>query len=258
MSSQDNKTFERSRFYTLLAVAYSVAKDLKEGNERIEYYLHLAMEWYREFNFDSAAEVRAVEIPLKSWKQIDFPCDMVDWVRVGFLSGDLIKILTQDAYIIKTHQKVLGVPQENKPIGGTELSSSRPFFIYDGVTGGGQYYGIDAGSNAVGYFDVDWKNRKINFKETVTGLSKIYLEYITDGLECSALTVINPYAFWVGKQWVKWQRVENDDKASESKKERAERQYTKALGKYDTRINHMDVEDVKEAILSGYSLVVQM
>jgi len=256
-----SKTFDRSRFYSLIAVAYSVAKDLHEGNERVEYYLHLAMEGWREFSFDASCEVKTVEIEIKPWKQIDFPMDMVDWVRVGFKCGDLIKILTQDSFISKLHDKVNGVKQENRSYRDINnvvaIGDMSPFYTYNGV-GVAKYYGVNIDYNYLGYFDVDWKQRVINFKETVQGHTKVYLEYISDGLDASAMTVVNPYAFWVLKDWVKWQRKENDDRYSLGEKSRAESAYNKSLTKYQHRITHMDLDDVREALVSGNTLVVQI
>lgn len=252
------KEFDRSRFYTLLAVAYGVAKDLQENNTRVHYYLHLALEGYREFSFDYSAELKAVEIPLKSWKQIDFPCDMVDWVRVAFKCGDLLKVLTQDTYIPKTFDKVNCVPQENKPINMAHpiAAGDIPFYVWE-RNDVALYYGQNIGYNYLGYFDVDWKQRVINFKELVTGYEKVYLEYISDGLEATGMTVVNPYAYWCLKQWVKWQRKENDDRYSVGEKKAAKQEYKESLTDYQERITHMDVDDVKEAIREGFTQVVQ-
>lgn len=252
---------ERNRFYTLLAMAHSVAKDLKEGTERIEYYLHLSLEWYREFNFDHSHQVKAIEVPMAAWKQIDFPVDMVDWVRVGFKHGNMIRIMTQDAYIPRTFDVTNGVPQENQSILpmkeiNCEGASDASMWIWDGM-GVAKYYGHNLNYNYLGYFDVDWGNRVINFKDTINGYEKVYLEYITDGIEAGAMTVVNPYAFRTGKDYVKWQRKENDDKYSLGEKDRAEKAYNNSVKRFTDRITHMDLDDVQEALRAGFTLVVQ-
>lgn len=255
-------SLETKKFYTLLAVAYGVAKDLREGNENIEYYLHLAIEGYREFQFDQSCEVKAVEIEMKAWKQIDLPCNAVDWVRVAFKCGDSLKILTQDTYIPKTFDKVGCTPQENKPCPSIAevpyIGEMVPFNVYGGYGWDvAKYYGMPLDYNYLGYFDVDWTNRVINFKQTVTGFEKVYLEYISDGLEASGLTVINPYAWTLLKDWVKWQRKENNDRVSAGDKARAKELYNQSVMNFMTRITHMDVDDIKEALRSGYTLTVQ-
>lgn len=253
---------DRKRFYTLMAVAYSVAADLKEGNERVQYYLHLAMEGYREFNFDHAHQVKVVELPMTAWKTLDWPSDMVDWVKVGFKDGNMIRFMTQDAYIPRTFDKDpnnVGKFLENKPpiiMKETEVSGY-PVWVYDGQ-GVAKYYGNDTNNNGLGYFDADMSERMFYFKETVSMYSSVYLEYISDGLECGAMTVVNPYSFMTLKDWVKWQRKENDDRFGAGDKQRAKIQYEQTLFKYMTRIVHMDIDDVHEAIMSGFSLVVQM
>lgn len=252
--------FTRSKFYTLLAIAYAVAKDLRQGTEQVEYYLHLAIDGYREFNFDHSTEVKAVEVEMKPWKQIDWPGDMVDWVRVAFKCGNFLKILTQDSYIPKTHDKVGCTPQENKACPSIDLATSEDlvsFTVWDGFLGYGKYYGQNLNYNYLGYFDVNNSERVINFKETAVGFDKVYLEYVSDGLDAGAMTVVNPYAYKLLKDYVKWQRKENDDRFSEAEKDRAERQYNKSVKKFRDRVVHMDPEDIKEALRSGWTMVVQ-
>ena len=264
LEKKPKNALERKRFYTLLALAYSVAKDLGEDNSRVEQYLHYAMEWYREFSFDSSMQVKSVEIPMSAWKQIDFPVDMVDWVRVGFKYGDTLLILTQDAYIPKTHKIQNGTPIANTPtlpltevdIAGPSPAERSTMWVWDGAYGCAKYYGYNINYNYLGYFDVDWSQRVINFKATAENFQTVYLEYISDGIECGAMTIVNPYGFKMGKDWVKWQRKENSDRYSLGEKDRAEKQYLKSLQRYNERMIHMDLDDVQEALAAGWTLVV--
>jgi hypothetical protein len=260
MSSPSNDIVDTKKYYTLLAAAYSVCKDLGEDDARVEQYLHYARDGYREFHFDHSYGVKAVEIDMKAWKQIDFPCDMVDWTKVAFKVGDRLMAITQDANIPKTFDKVNCVPLANMSIDNPSFNAGAlvPLYLYDGVGAVTQkYFASLAQYNYLGYFDVDWKNRVINFKETTDGFTKVYLEYIDDGLNYSGATVIHPYAYNAIKLYIKWQRKENDDRYSDGSAERAERKWNMALHKYDMRMLHITIEDIREAIRYGFKLVVK-
>jgi hypothetical protein len=262
MSSPSNDFADIKKYYTLLAAAYSVCKDLGEDDARVEQYLHYARDGYREFHFDHGFGIKAKEVTLKPWKQIDFPQDMVDWTKIAFKIGDRLLVLTQDANIPMTYDKAEDncTPLANLPLpnpGQTEPGTI-PICLYDGVSSDcTKYYGSLVQYNFKGYFDVDWRQRVINFKETIEGFSKIYIEYIDDGLNYSGATVIHPYAFNAIKLYIKWQRKENDDRYSESSAERAEQKWNKALHKYNMRMLRITVEDIREATRLGWKLVVK-
>lgn len=260
MSSPSNQLADINKYYTLLSAAYSVCHDLGEDEARVEQYLGYARDGYREFHFDHGFGVKVVEVDMKPWKQIDFPCDMVDWTKVAFKVGNRLLIVTQDSNTPKTYDKEGCTPIANLPVPNPNVEDGLiPLYIYDGdLTGDqGKYYGSLVQYNYVGYFDVNWKKRVFDFKDTVEGFNKVYLEYIDDGLNYSGATIIHPYAWNAIKLYIKWQRKENDDRYSESSKERAQRQWNQALHKFDMRMLHITVEDIREAVRLGWKLVVK-
>lgn len=255
------------KFYTLGACAYSCLEDIQEDESQFNRFLHFAMEGYREFHFDMSHQLETVELPMPAWKQIHFPINMVDWVRLGFWDGDMIRVLTRDPQnnIPKLHKKdAQGNLLENKPSADMTLVSVTsdlvPFFgwgNYFGNPTSDRFYGASESYNYLGYFDVDLKNRVFNFKQTVDKFSSIYLEYISDGINYNGRTLINPLAFKLIKLYVHWQRKENDDRYSLGEKDRAEKLYNKQRMLVALRMLNLSIDTIREILRSGYGQVVQ-
>lgn len=251
----DKKVPDNAKFYTLTATAYAALHDIGAGEERFDNFLKWAFEGYKEFNFDAANEVRAEEIDMKPWKQVDFPCNMVDWNVIGFRYGNQVRAFTQDNNIPKVFDVVNCVPQENqqKDYLGYEQEQYFPFWGYDDAyyLGASHFYGAVLDYNHRGYFDVDWRNRVINFKQTVPEGSKVYIEYITDGINPTGYTVVHPYAHKCLQNYIHWQRKEHDDRKSLGEKQRAEIIYRNSLQEVLVRQLNITIEDIKGALRSG-------
>lgn len=250
--------YEKERFYTLSAIAYSCLKDIQEDESRFEHFLHFAMEGYKELQFDFNVDVKVEIIPMKGSKQIDFPCDMIDWIKVGFQCGNFIKVLTRDTNTAKTfdHDEDC-VAQENAAcpdIGNVSSDIMVPFFGFFDGAGFDKMFGMALQYNYLGYFSVDWHSRVINFKDTVTNQRNVYLEYITDGINPTGPTVVPAYAFKTIKNYVHWQRKLHDDKYGDGTRKEAERIYDKSLTNLEDRLLDITVDDIKEALRAGYRM----
>lgn len=261
---QENKVVkDHWRFYTLSAVAYSCLEDIQEDESQFSRFLHFAMEGYRDFHIDQSHELHAEEIEMKGWNQIDFPTRMIDWVKLGFKDGNLIRVLTREHHgnVPKTFDIVGGVPQPNLPptdlFPGVVDNSALPFLGFGNFFGADHYYGYSAGYNYLGYFDVDMQNRVFNFKDTISKYTKIYLEYVTDGINYNGQTMVNPLAFKLLKLYVHWMRKENDDRYSLGEKDRAQRLYNQEMMRVAERMLNLSIDTIREILRSGYTLVPQ-
>lgn len=251
---QPPKLEDHAEFYTLSAAVYSALADIQADEAQFEQFLHYAMDGYKEFHFDASHQVELAEIELLPWKQIKLPPNYVDWCKVAFKEGDLLRVLTRDPQIAKTFNVVDGVPQENLPTSGNivDQSSVEMIPLWNHCGWGTTFYGIVSRNNGVGYFDVDLKRRVMNFKDLVAGQSTIYLEFISDGINYSGQTIIHPYVFRLIKLWIHWQRKENDDRVSESSKERAKRLFETQFHKVNIRQLDLTLDDIREALRSGH------
>lgn len=266
MKLDDKVVKDHWKFYTLSAAAYSALEDIQEDESRFSQFLHWAMEGYRDFHVDQSHQLEVCEIPMQPWGQIDFPNNMIDWNKVGFKDGNLIKVLTQEntGNVPKTFNKVNGVPQPNPVPPDIEVipvtQDLIPFFGYGNFFGNpaaDRIYGWGLTYNYLGYFDVDWKNRVFNFKNTVPIYTTIYLEYISDGICYTGQTIIHPYAFKLIKLYIHWMRKEHDDKYGLGEKERAQRLYNMELEKVEERFLNLSIDTIREILRSGYTLSIK-
>lgn len=265
MSKPPRLVKDNWKYYTLSAAAYSALEDIQEDESQFSRFLHFAMEGYRDFNIDQSHQLECVELEMKSWKQIDMPIDLVDWVKVGFWDGNLIRVLTREHQnnVPKLFKSVGGVPQANLPPADNETlpitQDMLPFLGYSNFFGSPaseRIYGFGSTYNYLGYFDVDMKNRVFNFKQTVDKFTKVYLEYVSDGINYSGKTLINPMAFKLIKNYIHWQRKEHDDRYGLGDKSRAQSLYNQERGKVAVRMLDLSIDTIREILRSGYTQVV--
>jgi len=248
------------KFYTLSAAAYSALADIEESEHRFHQFLNWAIEDYRSFAMDVGREVHAEEIEMKPEKQIDFPRNMVHWTKLGFRCGDSIKTFTNDNNMPKIHDLEDCEAQENTPcpdLNQLEIIGSEQFGFYDSFVGA-KYYGYGVKRNHLGYFDVDWRQRVFNFKEVVNNNnSKVYIEFITDGINYGGETLINPKAFLRIKRYIHWMRKEYSDRYGIGECQRAQQLYNLECDNVEQRMLELTLEDIIEGLRQGYNLVVK-
>lgn len=262
MSSKSNSLLDQpnkvphNQFYTLEACALDAAHDVRAGDEAHEYCLKYAIEAYKELQMDTLREIDAIEVDMLPHKQIDFPCESIDITKIGFRCGDIIKTMTVDKNIPRVWNMENCEPVENMPLGDISMApvGSIPlaFFGFDNSTGmvGPMYYGLQLTHNGVGYYNIDTKHRVINFKQ-VSYPGKVYLEYITDGINYNGHTIVHPYAYQAVKKYIKWARIEDDPKMARSEKDAKKYQWEDELQKLEGRMLDMNIEDVKEILMSS-------
>jgi hypothetical protein len=251
-STDDKKAFNNAKFYTLSAAVRSVLEDIQAGNERFNHFMKWAVDGYKRFHFDAGHEYNFEIIDMKPHKQIDFPCDFVDWTFIGFKTGNSLTQFTKDRNIPMHFDIIDCVPQENKDVNAaTELLAEYDWFYNDEIFTQGHHYGLPAGYNHAGYFDVDWKNRVFNFKKVVSVATQVYLVYIGDGINPNGRTIIHPYVFKCIQDYIHWQRREHDDRYSAGEAHRAKHLFEEEFDRVLMRQLDLSLEDIKEALRSG-------
>lgn len=254
LSDQPN-LLKKNQFYTLSACAYDAIDDIDGGDEYFARFLKWAGEAYKEFHFDVMRSVKSAEFTMKAFKQLDFPEDAVDITKIGFRTGDLIRTMTIDGNIPRVWDKTETEVLENKPvypnIYNTELLNQIiPYWgTLDGGMLGPKFYGHAIRCNGVGYYDLDHDRRVINLKETIPNQTKVYLEWISDGINYDEYTIIHPYAYNACKRYIHWQRKENNDAIGEGAKERAKKIWEDEFDKVIMRKCDLSIDDIRECLM---------
>lgn len=260
MSEITEETRQRG-FVTLDSIVRSALMDIGESMSRYEQFKHFAIEAYRDFHFDMAQSVKTVQLSLSAWKAINIPIDMVDWVMIGVVVDNKIRAFTNDDRIslYRPDDDEDGVTDDIVTTASPDVPADVPFYFWNVVNSqgedAGQLYGLTVKHNGQGYFKMNPERKEIQFSPAVDSNTKIYLEYISDGIDPNAQTVVHIYAAKLIKNYIHWSRVKFSKSANQAQIQRAMDDYNKELFKVQNRIQKITVEDVLETMRDAYALV---
>lgn len=246
---------------TLDSVIRSYLMDFGAGLERYEQGKHWILEGYKEFNFDLAAEIKTVALDLTAWKAISLPLDYVDFVVIGVVIDNKIRVFTHDDRIslYRPDDDEDGVTDPIVTTASPDIPADVPFYFWNAVNSQGedtgQLYGLTVKHNGQGYYKFNTERREIQFSPAVDGNTKIYLEYISDGVNPNAQTVVNAYAAKLLKLYGHWMRHTFSKSSTMAEKALAKDMYQKEFFKVQNRIQKVTVDDVLEVMRDAYALV---
>ena len=249
-------------FVSLDSCIRNAIMDIGAGMERYEQFKKWAIDGYREFHFDLAAEVKTVQLELTAWKAIELPIDYVDFVMIGVVTDGDIRVFTNDDRISLYHEDedpIDGDPDDAPADGSlpTDTTSERRYF-YNITSRGedaGQLYGLTVKSNGVGYYKMNPERREIQFSPHVRSDTLIYLEYISDGINPCEKTVVNVYAAKLIELYIHWQRHSFAKSSNMAEKKEAKDNYWNQYYKVQNRLQKITAADVLEVARDGYRLV---
>lgn len=198
-------------YRTIKQIVSSSLLQNQESDNKREQMTEFALKYFDEVQFKHGVDIKTTQLNLKPWKAIQLPDDCVDWVCIGIQCGELIKTFVNAPYapaFLFTNDDD-GVPQANQPIDYSsanletmDLSTNViPFFNVSPLgEDPGRLFGLMVKDNGLGYFSEN-KNKdvaEIQFKGNIDLNTKIYLQYLTDGMNPSGETVVHPYfANWI-------------------------------------------------------------
>lgn len=231
------------------------------GEESLHKYarcLQFAMECFKDFHMDSANDVKTVRLTMNAVKQVELPLDFVDWVKVGIVIGDRIKVMgVCETLPILTERDSCG---ELQPYGSSVPANFIPF---NSISFGGYYfmnytnewgellggvYGIGGGYTDEGYFRVlrnQGDHGLLQFNSDVN-TTDVYMEYISNGFDPKAESIINSYAEKCIQFYVHWRVSQHKNGAASGDAQAWERQYYNELRKARIRVSGLTTRDVLE------------
>jgi hypothetical protein len=235
--------------------------DIGDTMSRYEQFKHWAIEGYRDFHFDLAQEVKTTVLTLTAWKAVDIPIDFVDWVMIGVVVDNQIRVFTHDNRIslYRPDADQDGVTDPITTTVDPTVQEGVPFWFWNNRTSqgedAGQLYGLTTKYNGVGYFKFNKERGEIQFDPSVDGSTVIYLEYISDGIDPCEKTMVNLYAAKLIKMYIHWCRLRFSKSANQAQIQRAQDDYWKEHFKVQNRIQKITVDDVLAAARDAYRLV---
>jgi len=250
----DIKPPKNAQFFTASAATYAVLADLRYGVERFDDFHKWCLDGVRDMSFSGNYQFHTAEFEMLPWKAIYYPEDMVDWGVIGFRCGDQVKAFIKDDRIPLVRDTVNCEPQpfSNCTIDQcADIGLGIPF--YDGgYVGGNHYYGRVC-TGAAGYFTADDKNRIFTFTKLVTNVSKVYLQWIGDGINADGRTIIHPYFFKPLQYFIHWQRKLFDKNFSQGERDAAEALYNKSFDKAMVQKMDLSVDDIMDILRRNYT-----
>jgi len=250
---------------TVEEIADGMCLDLGEGSHRKEQYLHWILKEISRWKTDLSKEVKTIKIELTPWKAIELPSDCVDWCKLGIQDGNVIKTFVHRKDIAIIHEvngnniKINNEDPQSLP--DTDPSAIYVFnnYLIPGQSPG-KLFGLGFKDNGLGYFteNRNEESNEIQFRTKVDAGTPIYLEYISNGWNPTAQTVIHPNAeelVSLGAHYrrLKFDKIRNKNISPDDVRN-AKMDY---MAEYDRVIDRMwdySVADLTEKLSEAYML----
>jgi hypothetical protein len=194
-------------------------------------FLRWGIEAFRDYTFDSAQQTKTVKLPMNALKQVELPCDYVDWVLMGIQCGRDIKTLfVNDELQAFQNLDNCGCPKPfERDVDFNDLPS-------DALLGGGYYffnynqygeclgglYGYGGGHDRHGFKVLLNNNPPVIQLDTRIHTTDIYLEYLPSLFCPNAGTPVHPYFAKSITEYIYWRRMKfsgNLSAAAEAQKD---------------------------------------
>lgn len=247
-------------------VRTALAVQGEETLHKYQRYLIFALQAAKDFYMDSAQDVKTIELTMNDIKQVELPLDFVDWVKVGVICGNQIKVFgVCDTLPILTEKDSCGNLKAYDNSGCDVNGYPTDYFNYGGyyflnytnsygeVIGG--LYGVGGGYTDTNYFRVlrnQGTNGIIQFSSEVN-TKPVYLEYITNGFNPKQESVINSYAERAIENYIHWKVSAFKNGAASGDAQAKEELYYTELLKARRRIMDLTPRDILEISRKYYT-----
>lgn len=220
------------------------------------WYLHYALDFVREWSIDYHTNIVTKKLKLDENKGVCFPDDYVNFNSVGVKIGDRIMAFTQDS----TLTSITDGNEPNKRFVDEYESSSPysqiiPYSFYNLKTKDKNDRELDVylmGATYPGYFNIDEKRKRIQLSAEVLE-DYIYLEYVTNGLKCSEMSVIPEIAYAMCKEWIRWKYAKNKFGSESARAKSLEQDYSVERDRVLVRRSKLSYMSILGALKRNYS-----
>lgn len=248
---------------SLKEIVENVQNDLgEESAHKFSQYLHWAVQGVKMVYRSSLGFNKVAILELRPNKTALFPADYKDWVQVGIQVGDTLQVLSQnkDNLPMNWDKNAQGQPIANKHANDSlDIPFAVPIFSEQllGYYQHRNYYGYgDGGHNKFGEFRMDYDRNQIVFSSN-TPTDTIYLEYISDGIECDGTTKVHWLLLQALVDYVHWQRTRHRTDLIGQARE-YERSYWNEMRKAKRAMNALTIEDIDKAVRANYKQTVKL
>lgn len=239
-----------------VSIRYCVMNAIKRTGDHSmnEYFdnLQLAIDCVRELRLYHEASIEVLYAQPNDAGIVLFPPDMIDYVKVGIeVYGQLFNLTLNENMILNRAQKC-GVDLREMHRGVGLIPQLTGGYFYAPHFRGSQYieglYGLGGGFN-VAYYRPDYKMRRFEFDGFLKN-NEVIIEYKSTGI--SAGSIISAQAIPVIREYILWQRIENDPRVPTTQKQRKQDQYDAEVEKLRTYTNNFTMQEFLDTMYSTY------
>jgi hypothetical protein len=224
-----------------------VRQVLLEKNLSMHFYIRLlswGLDCLKEIDLDVIGKVKTAELKVDSMGRVKLPCDYVDWVRVGKVSGQHVLRMGETTTFARQLRQQNGV---YAPYGDSEYSSeyiwSSPY-VQDWFDKNGDFRGRSFGGNGTRTDTFMVLDGEMQVNNNYAEGDTITLDYIGYD-QCSASSFVPKYAEGVIRAYMEYKYTCSLPKSSPYDKSSAERSYQNEYRKLVARTNPLDIEAVR-------------
>lgn len=198
----------------------------------------IALEGYRELNIHHTRTFKSAYLTVNEVGIVKLPSDFIEYIRIGLVDNGMVWTLSKNNNLKFTEKGACYIDVADPQL-NTDLTKNS--FNYS--SGGGVN---------VGEYRIDERQRTIIFRGQMTG-REIILEYISTGIGMSEDTFVPVELLPVIRDYIHWTMLKYDREAPQVQKDDAQRNYSNSLVKYLRLKLTPSLDEVLDAIRSGYS-----
>ena len=223
-------------------------------------FLVYGREALRELSMDDLKVYNTKLLPINDYNAIDLPNDYLDYVTVGVMVGQAVKPLVENRKlnVLNNHDTDLNIIKWGDNLVADNQSQVQ---LYYGAFPYSSWYTVrwnsygeaigrrfGSGGTYVDTFVVVKERNQIQLNEKIDGLDYIYLQYVSDGSDSGAATIIDPYAEMTIQSYVNWMHKENNRTYSSNDRMLAKQEYVNQRGILRARKSDLTLEVLKRII----------
>jgi hypothetical protein len=255
---------------TYSTITQCVSEALMDGQEsdvKKEQYTRFALKYFHELNFKKGNDIKTVSLNMKPWKAIELPNDCIDWITIGIQCGEDIKTFVKDTYetalLHQTDEN--GVKVANQPCPDYYPLEDWPVWddtqvpLFNLTSLGedpGRLFGLMVKDNGLGYFTEN-RNKdscEIQFRGQIPSDTKIYLQYLSSGINACGETLVHPYFKEYIIAGIHVERIRHGNKSEMWRLNDAKEELTRQFWLVQDYTWEWSAEDIIEILKSGYGL----
>lgn len=254
-------------YKTLSQCVAEALMDTQESDVKAEQYLRYALKYFNEINHKKGTDIKTVALNMKPWKAIELPVDCVDWISIGIQCGEDIKTFVKDVYSVallhetdSTGQKVANEPCPDYfdfSDWETEDNQNLPFYnLNSDGEDPGKLFGLMVKDNGLAYFTEN-KNKdscEIQFRGKLPSTTKIYLQYLSSGINPCGETLVHPYFKEYIIAGIHVERIRNGRQSERWRLDDAKEEFNRQFWLVQDLSWEWGAEDIIEILKSGYGL----